>query len=146
VGVTRRIDAGALFESAYQRLVKQLRPLAGDQAEDAASYAFVQLIEWDDRLELLELRGWLYTVGRNEAIRLVSRPRSAVLPELPVDDRRFELVDALDVLSRLRPQQRTALTCRMLGLTYREASAATGRTLTWLHRHVTEGRAAARAA
>src|SRR4051794_41980403 len=45
-------------------------------------------------------------------------------------------------VNQLRPQQRVALTCRMLGLSYEEAMQATGHTYTWVNRHITEGRRA----
>jgi hypothetical protein len=39
-----------------------------------------------------------------------------------------------------------ALTCRLLGLSYKDAQRATGHTYTWVNRHITEGRRALREA
>ena len=57
-------------------------------------------------------------------------------------DDRLEARELLARLDALNPGQRIALTCRLLGLSYEEAMQATGRTYTWVNRHITEGRRA----
>ena len=50
-----------------------------------------------------------------------------------------ELLRQVDVL---RPGPRTALTCKLLGLSYKQVQRATGHTYTWVNRHIVEGRRA----
>jgi DNA-directed RNA polymerase specialized sigma24 family protein len=117
--------------------------------EDAASHAWVQFVrnQPPDEYAL----AWLKLVARHEVFHLVKRAE-LTYDELPRDaggytlDEQLEARELLDRVRRLKPTQRTALTCKLLGLSYEQTQQATGRTYTWVNRHVTEGRAALREA
>jgi DNA-directed RNA polymerase specialized sigma24 family protein len=114
--------------------------------EDGAAFAWAQYVAKPppDDYAL----AWLKLVARREVLRLIRAVREEpheTLPELGVSlDKQLEAREKLRQLERLRPHQRTALTCRLLGLSYQETERATGRTYTWVNRHTTEGRAALR--
>jgi DNA-directed RNA polymerase specialized sigma24 family protein len=128
--------------------------------EDGAAFAWEQFAKKPPPDEYA--LGWLRLVARNEVLRLLRRWEQPIDPtpdrererKIDLDWRRAELasanalndeLEAREVVRRvneLRPQQRVALTCRLLGLTYKEAQRATGHTYTWVNRHVVEGRRA----
>jgi DNA-directed RNA polymerase specialized sigma24 family protein len=134
-----------MFSRIWPHLVAWLRPVVGDEAEDAASFAFLQLCRHRRRLSEGNIEGWVFTVARHRAFTL---RRHREVPSESVrathDDGGFELVEAMDALSHLGSFQQTALMCRMLGLSYEQACEATGRSYTWVNRHTSEGRAALR--
>jgi DNA-directed RNA polymerase specialized sigma24 family protein len=90
---------------------------------------------------------WLQLVARNEVLRLLRRweqPRDP-RPDLHGGRTMDTELDARELMRQvdgLKPGQRVALTCRLLGLTYKDAQQATGHTYTWVNRHIVEGRRA----
>jgi DNA-directed RNA polymerase specialized sigma24 family protein len=144
------IAVEAVFDDWNDAILRSLRrrfggtPLA--TLEDGAAFAWEQFAKQPppDDYAL----GWLRLVARNEVLRLLRRweqpiegppPDSDVRDTFDVD---LEARELLRHIGTLRPGQRTALTCRLLGLTYKEAERATGHTYTWVNRHVVEGRRA----
>lgn len=153
-------EVAALYRRFHARLLRALVrtfPHVTQQTlEDAAAFAWEQLcrkrpgfIHPDDPL------GWLYVVARRDVLRILQREvreglRDDVELDGEVDQRSVgDLVDVVALrlaLASLKPQQRTALTGRAMGLRYLETAAATGRTYTWVDRHTREGLAAMREA
>jgi DNA-directed RNA polymerase specialized sigma24 family protein len=145
------IAVESVFPDWNEAILRSLRrrfhgtPLA--TLEDGASFAWAALVARppaDDS----SLLGWLIVVARHEVLRLLRRweqPHELLPERFGGSDSLGEQLEARELLDRigeLRPGQRTALTCRALGLTYKEAQRATGRTYTWMNRHVVEGRRA----
>ena len=146
---------GDLFARQHGHLVGQLtRHLYGDAelAEDAMAFAWLQLVR--TRPEGDNLEGWLYTVARHEAYAELRRRRRLVSLETaeqvsdscagdPVwiaedrdeDQRRAALV------SQLPAHQRLVLSLQAQGYSYQQICLATGKTYTWVNRHLHEGRA-----
>lgn len=156
VAVTPRGDEADLFRAHHERLVAALaRHLGGERhlAEEACSLAWVQLLRFQpERTE--RLVGWLFTVAKHEAYRLLRRRQLAVAADHDADkhERRpapatadpFEALaqaDLLALIARLSPHQRLALGLFARGYSYREICAATGKSYTWVNRHISEGRA-----
>lgn len=128
-----------LVEAVGSDLYSGLRRLQPHAAEDLAQETFIRvyraLADYEPvRIRELDLRAWIWTIalnlGRNHARDRARRPIPVVLedrhgredPE-PIDsaswDRRF---------AALSPNQRRAVVLRhVVGLSYREISAATGR-------------------
>lgn len=95
--------------------------------------------------------GWLYTVAKHEAFAALGRDRRATpVDELPQrigsegPETQVEARETLRLIGELRPQQRLALLLRAEGFSYQEIADRTGKTYTWVNRHLTEGRRAAR--
>jgi DNA-directed RNA polymerase specialized sigma24 family protein len=114
-----------------------------DLADDACAFAWMQAVEhWP--IEPYPF-GWLVTTAEREAWAMQRKRRGrrdpASVPE-PVDPRSEaqERLEAREAVATLSRNQRTALTARVIGLSYAETGAATGRTYTWTNRHVSEGR------
>lgn len=57
-------------------------------------------------------------------------------------DALLEARERLRAIDDLPARQRTAVTARLLGLSYEQATDATGHTYTWFNKHLTRGRAA----
>jgi len=145
-------SAEELFRAHNEQIVRTLQRKLGisrELAEDAAGLAWLQLLRTrptGDRLV-----GWLYTVAKHEAFNLVARTRR----EVPVDhtaliatvrelDESIDARDALRVIADLKPQQRLVLWLRAEGHSYNSICSLTGRTYTWVNRHISEGRRALR--
>jgi RNA polymerase sigma factor (sigma-70 family) len=154
--MTARGDEAELFVSHHSRLVNRVaRHLRGqrDVAEEAAALAWAQLLRCQpDRGP--RLFGWLFVVAKHEAYRLL-RQQARELPDHSPDTRidhtdsgdPFEHLargQQLALIAQLPARQRLALGLYVRGYSYREISAATGKTCTWVNRHITEGRAAVR--
>jgi RNA polymerase sigma factor (sigma-70 family) len=152
------IDVDALYREQRATVVRCAARVSRLHADDAAQVAFLRLHERRERFSGDNPVGWLVTVAKHEALRLAKRDRTVSLDAEPVDGPRGELVApastereaearaVLAAIGGLRSGQRTALTGRMLGLSYVEVAEATGRTYTWTNRHVSEGRRALAAA
>jgi DNA-directed RNA polymerase specialized sigma24 family protein len=154
-----------VFNDWNRRILSSLRrrfpavPVA--TLEDGAAFAWERLATKPPAGDENVL-GWLIVVARHEVLKLLRRWDEPVDPtpdykrerKIDLDWRRAELatanalddeLEAREVVRRvneLRPQQRIALTCRLLGLSYKEAQQATGHTYTWVNRHIVEGRRA----
>jgi DNA-directed RNA polymerase specialized sigma24 family protein len=128
------------------RLAAAFTDLPRASVEDAAQHAWEQLLRKPpEHFAGRDPLPWLLVVARN-ALRVERRRRQTELLGEPVAPA-LDLDQALDVraaFAALSRHQQTALTCRGLGLRYREASRATGRTYTWVNRHISEGRKALR--
>lgn len=149
----RRGDEAELFRAHHDRLVGRLsRHLGGERdiAEEACTLAWLQLLRLQpERTDTLV--GWLYTVAKHEAYALLRRRRREVAhDELEPDPaaaaagdpfEQLAQVDLLALIGQLSPQQRLALGLFARGYSYREICAATGKSYTWVNRHITEGRA-----
>lgn len=148
-------DERELFERHHDELVRLLERTVNasrEEAEDACQFAWLQLLRYqpDDRVRVA---GWVYVVARRELLRtrrrhkatldleLVERAPAAAGDQLDA----LEARDLLELLPRLRAAQRLVLWLQLEGYSYREISALTGKTHTWVNRHISEGRAALRA-
>jgi RNA polymerase sigma factor (sigma-70 family) len=132
----------SLFRIHHQRLVARLQRRLGisrEMAEDAVAFAWMQLLRKEPEHD--NVLGWLYTVAKHEAFAQIR----AVTRESPVDELQaagsapppadvLENRKALTLLDRLKPQQRTVLRLRMVGLSYHEICQHTGHTYTWVNR------------
>lgn len=149
------LDVDALYRAHNDHVLRALRrtfPRADEaRLEDGLQHAWTQLCgkrpEWIDPDR--DPAAWLFTVARNHVRRGYTRGGedddvSALAAPTHVAEQVIAR-EQMSLLEHLPVSQRTALTCRMLGLSYVEAGAATGRTYTWVNRHTREGRAALRA-
>lgn len=155
-----------LYRQHQQPALRRLRRSLGGQpaqaAEDALADAWVILARKPASYlhsDGAELTGWLVKVARRIALndkRLRVRTELLQLDTLPEETgisldayeetvARMELREMREQLDTLTEGQRLALTGRLLGLSYDQLAAATGRTYTNINRHITEGRAALRA-
>lgn len=146
----------AALEDLYRRhhanLVCGLQRRFGvgrEQAEDAMAFAWLQLARREDEL-VGNVAGWLYTVAKHELwaqLRIARRATGIDAPEQAVE---YDLVEALEagriaaLMAQLKPQQRLVLRLRAQGWSYSQIAAITGRSYTWVNRHISEGRAALR--
>ncbi|MBX5443239.1 MAG: sigma-70 family RNA polymerase sigma factor [Solirubrobacteraceae bacterium] len=148
-----RRHAEELFRMQHERIVRLLQARLGvsrEVAEDACGLAWLQLLRVQPRRD--RIIGWLYTVAKHEAFALLARARREVAAEdvlvvATVSDL-DEFVDAreaLELIGQLKPQQRLVLLLRAEGHSYRSICELTGRTYTWVNRHISEGRQALRA-
>lgn len=139
--LARDVDSGfpdlvrAVGDDVYSGLRRMHPRDAADLTQETFIRAYRALNEYDaDRIRSLQLRGWIWTIalnlGRNHARDRSRRPQPAALFDVhgvgdpdPIDDalwdRRF---------ARLSTHQRTSVILRhVVGLDYREISAAVGR-------------------
>jgi RNA polymerase sigma factor (sigma-70 family) len=145
-------SADQLFRAHNQKLVSMLQRRLGisrEVAEDAVGLAWLQFLRTQPAGD--RLVGWLYTVAKHEAFALLGRARR----EVPVEsttliatvrefDDSIDARDALRVIADLKPQQRLVLWLRAEGHSYNSICTLTGRTYTWVNRHICEGRRALR--
>lgn len=145
-------SADELFRAHNEQIVRTLQRRLGvsrELAEDAAGLAWLQLLRAQPAGD--KLVGWLYTVAKHEAFALLARTRREVPVEsaaliatvLEFDDS-VDARHALRVMADLKPQQRLVLWLRAEGHSYNSICSLTGRTYTWVNRHITEGRRALR--
>ncbi len=145
-------DADELFRDHHDRLVGLLQGRLGvsrELAEDACSLAWLQLVRLQPTGD--GVVGWVYTVAKHEAFVLLARTRREMaVEELPPIADATDLAavidarDALRLIAQLKPQQRQVLQLRAEGHSYDAICELTGRTYTWVNRHLTEGRRALR--
>ena len=155
-GTTAHGDEAELFAVHHGHLVNRVtRHLRGhrDVAEEACAVAWLQLLRYQPERGP-RLFGWLLTVARHEAYRLLRLEQRE--PSLEQLDRRpdhvggrdpFEqlaLAEQLALIAQLPARQRLALGLFARGYSYREICAATGQSYTWVNRHISEGRARVR--
>jgi RNA polymerase sigma factor (sigma-70 family) len=147
-----RHDAEELFRSHHERIVRLLQGRLGvsrELAEDACGLAWLQLLRLQPDAD--RIVGWLYTVAKHEAFALLARARREIpgdeLPIVATVSDSADVVDARDalrLLAQLKPQQRQVLLLRAEGHSYKAICELTGRTYTWVNRHISEGRQALR--
>jgi RNA polymerase sigma factor (sigma-70 family) len=131
------------------RVVQGRLGVAPEVAEDACSIAWMQLVRTQPPRD--NVMGWLYTVAKYEvysAYRKQQREQPAedlppVVGARPPEEE-VEAKDKLRLVRKLKPQQRLALLMKAEGFKYDEICRLTGKTYTWVNRHITEGRQAAR--
>jgi RNA polymerase sigma factor (sigma-70 family) len=150
--VVDRRQAEELFRQHHRRLVRQLERRLGasrELAEDACGLAWLQLLRVQPGGD--RIGGWLYIVAKHEAFTLLARSgREIAHEELPAVGRTVELEEMLDartvlsLISQLKPQQRLVLLLQAEGHSYKSICELTGRTYTWVNRHISEGRRALR--
>jgi RNA polymerase sigma-70 factor (ECF subfamily) len=73
-----------LWRGLQPALLRYLRVVVGDHAEDAASETWLQVIRDLDRFrgDLGAFRGWLFRIARHRALDLRRRPRLTAAPSL----------------------------------------------------------------
>ncbi|HEX8745191.1 MAG TPA: sigma factor-like helix-turn-helix DNA-binding protein [Thermoleophilaceae bacterium] len=145
-------DAAELFRAEHLRLVGLVQGRLGvsrEVAEDACSLAWLQLVRRPPRGE--NVVGWLYAVAKYETFAILRRYRregeAGTPPEQLLEANHLEAFVAkqeLALLARLKPQQRLVLWLRGQGYSYDQIQHATGKSYTWVNRHLSEGRAALR--
>lgn len=144
-------DEARLFAKLHEPLVDSLTSaLRGDRhlAEEAATVTWLILLRRQpDRSRPLD--GWLYVTALSAARRIRRHGHHLDLFEIPDQAAAGVGRDPLDIVRQrdqlqLPAAQRNTLTLLARGYSHREIAAATGHTPTWVHRHITEGRAALR--
>jgi RNA polymerase sigma factor (sigma-70 family) len=154
------IDVERLFRSHSDQLIVVVQARFSRvprwTVEEACAEAWLIAWRYRDAVDDANAFGWLYVVARNVLLELVRRHASQQpLDELPeavacATSNDPELVvearEALRALAALRPNQRRALALQIAGFSYEEIRAIEAVTLTWVNRHVTEGRRAVRLA
>lgn len=146
-------DAAALFTQHSDRLYRTIVGKFGDHylAEEACQFAWIQLLRVPPA-DTGYIFAWLTTVATNEALRIIrtttDRETAAEFAPEPTDalglDGEMEKRDIADALAQLKPQQQVALRLWSQGYTYEEIMETTGKTRTWVNRHIVEGKAALR--
>jgi len=145
-------DPGETFRAHHDELVLAIqRRLEVDRAmaEDAVSLAFLQYAAGKARREH-NVGGWLFTTARREALRLLRQDFHLESldseHDVPIDvlDETAEAHEALHGLARLTDNQRQALGLFVGGHSYVEICELTGKTYTWVNRHIAEARAVLR--
>lgn len=148
-------DEARLFAELHEPLVASLTSaLRGDRhlAEEAATVTWLILLRRQPDRDR-PLNAWLYVTALTAARRIRRQGHHLELFEIPdqtaagVGRDPLEIVgqrDQLQLLEQLSASQRNTLTLLGRGYSHREIAAATGHTYTWVHRHITEGRAALR--
>ncbi len=136
----------AVYRTVQPALLRYLRVLVGDDAEDVASEAWLQIARdlSSFRGTADGFRGWCATIGRNRAMdhlrRRQSRPVAADTPvellvDLPsADDPAHTATEAVDgdpalvLIATLPPDQAEAVMLRVIvGLTAEEAATVLGK-------------------
>jgi RNA polymerase sigma-70 factor, ECF subfamily len=119
-----------LWRELQPRLLRYLRVLGCDDADDVASETWLQVVRDLDRFHgsADDFRRWLFTVGRHRAIdaaRSLVRHRARMLPadtDFLVDGHlvedqvldRLSVQDAIRLLARLPPEQADAVALRVI--------------------------------
>lgn len=143
-----RGDEAELFRRHHGSLIHALERrlrVPRELAEDACSFAWLQLLRCGPERE--RVAAWLYTVAKHEALLLLARRPTGehtferIVAVEHLDDQ-VEAREALAAIAHLKPQQQLVLRLRLEGYSYDEICRLTGRTYTWVNRHVTEGRKA----
>jgi RNA polymerase sigma factor (sigma-70 family) len=148
------------IEALYRRYAEDLRRCLCRRFHSTASEALVEdacstawLIAWTkrDQLRAENAFAWLYTVALHEMFRLLRSQRRELADDaIDLTDGRtspelaLRALEAIELLARLTPNQRLALGLQVAGYSYTESAELTGKTFTWVNRHVSEGRAAVR--
>jgi RNA polymerase sigma factor (sigma-70 family) len=147
-----RDQAGQLLRALRKRFSRASVPDA--LVEDACAQAWA--IAWRNReqIEADNPFGWLVVVATHEIYALLRKRRFEAPSETTDADfgaarqadpeLAFEAREALEALCNLKPQQCQALALRAGGYRYQEIEQLTGRSYTWVNRHLTEGTRALR--
>ena len=107
---------GELWRSAHPPLLRYLRVMCGDAADDVASETWLKAIEALDRFQGDEngFRGWLVVIARNH-FRDLTR-RAARRPETPVGDlaEHLSVVDPADTVAAVLERRSTDAALRLV--------------------------------
>jgi RNA polymerase sigma factor (sigma-70 family) len=152
------LDLTALYREHHehvQRVVRRkFRDLDETVIEDACAFAWLQLSRVPPAHD--NIVGWLILVATNEVLATLGKRSGEVatdaLPSVasdesgPLDEaiRREEIEAFAALFATLKPAQRLTLTLFSRGYTYKQIATLTGKTRTWVNRHITEGREALR--
>jgi DNA-directed RNA polymerase specialized sigma24 family protein len=154
-----RGDEGELYREHHEKLYRitryKIRDCPDELIEDACAIAWMQLCRTQPTRE--NIMAWLITVARHAALHLLKGETATeeledagwVVGGSVDDDADLarEVRALLEGLSELKPAQRTTLALKAAGFKYTEIQELCGgKTYTWVNRHITEGRAALRAA
>jgi DNA-directed RNA polymerase specialized sigma24 family protein len=142
-------DEEDLFRTHHEQLVEDLSRrlcIPPELAEDAVAFAWTALLRNQPNRD--RIVGWLYTAAKHEAFAQMKRRSRETLdmrvvaaaPDADIEDA-VEARCALAQIESLKPQQRVALYLRIEGYSYLAIGELTGRTYTWVNRHVSEGTA-----
>lgn len=140
------LDIAALYRRHAEDLLRALRrrfrsSVPDAVIEDACTETWLIARTKRDALREDAAMGWLYTVALHEVLRLVRKQRrepagdivecadARTNPEL-----RLGALQAVELLSRLNPNQRRALSLRVGGCSYNESAEITRKTYAWTHR------------
>ena len=148
--VSYRGREAELFRRHHHALVTMVQgrlDVPRELAEDACSLAWLQLLRRPPSHE--NIVGWLYLVAKREALALLFRygreEESEDAADPMIEPDHLDAVVAKQerrLIARLKPQQRLVLLLRGKGYSYAQIQAATGKSYTWVNRHMSEGRAA----
>jgi DNA-directed RNA polymerase specialized sigma24 family protein len=152
------VDVERLYREHSDDLLRALRnrftraSVPDALIEDACGQAWA--IAWRQRgqIEADNPLGWMVVVATHEAYALLRKRRLEAPDEFINGDaaaaRRgdpelaLEAREALEALCKLKPHQCLALGLKAAGFRYQEIQAITGRSYTWVNRHVSEGKRA----
>jgi DNA-directed RNA polymerase specialized sigma24 family protein len=147
-----RDQSDALLRALRKRFTRASVPDA--LIEDACGQAWAIAWRLREQIEADNPFGWMVVVAIHEVYALLRKQRFEAPDELTERDagaaRRgdpelaLEAREALEALCRLKPPQCQALGLKAAGFRYQEIQAITGRSYTWVNRHVSEGTRALR--
>src|SRR4051794_30567373 len=148
------LDVERLYRECSEDLYRALRrrfdrSVPDALVEDACQTAWVIAWTHRDRISDESPMGWLVTVARHELLALLHKGRHELLTgeEALTADCRCDLElalgarEALAALATLSANQREALSLKAAGYSYGELAEVTGKSYTWVNRHLSEGRA-----
>lgn len=135
---------GRIWRWLHPTLLRWLTVVVRDEVEDVASDVWMSVTRGLDTFvgDADDFRGWVFTIARRRAIdqarREARRPRVAPLGDVdPIDhaaasaswiDAPDELASALDLLSRLTPDQREVVALRVVAdMTVSETARVVGK-------------------
>ena len=146
------MDIATRGSSAFKRFARRYSLCAAD-AEDAYQRSLEILLRSAPTADRTELRAWLHTVVKHEALA-VRRQRERALPAAepppqpaeaapPLDEQASErerVRQTADALAHLKPSELRCLLLKALGYSYAEIAERTGYSWTKVNRSLTEGR------
>lgn len=158
-------EVEALYAKLARPLVRMIQRRTGappEIVEDACAFAWAQLVAVPPADPDARIGAWLYVVASRECWRLLGKQDSTPYDDAADDDERGPEVERVpspeDVeargiaavesdrirraLATLKPAQRLVLLMRARGYSYDQIAESTGKTYTWVNRHLAEGKAA----
>lgn len=158
-------EIDALYRRLARPLARMLQRRTGAPPEivdDACAFAWAQLVAVPPDQVDERIGGWLYVVASRECWRLLGKQDASPFDDAGEDDERGpeiervpspEDVEARGIaavesdriraaLATLKPAQRLVLLMRARGYSYDQIAESTGKTYTWVNRHLAEGKAA----
>jgi RNA polymerase sigma factor (sigma-70 family) len=146
------VEIATRGSSVFKRFARRYSLCAAD-AEDAYQRSLEILLQSAPTADRTELRAWLHTVVKHEALA-VRRQRERALPAAePLGDpaeaapaldeqasERERVHQTADALAHLKPSETRCLLLKALGYSYVEIAERTGYSWTKVNRSLTEGR------